>query len=49
MVSKIDEARIREIAQIEAEADCTIGSGGGSVAPSRSALKRRMVSSITFQ
>jgi hypothetical protein len=29
MVFKIDEARIRQIAQIEAEADCTIGAGGG--------------------
>jgi hypothetical protein len=28
MAFKIDESRIREIAQIEAEADCTIGAGG---------------------
>ncbi len=29
MAFKIDESRIRELAQIEAEADCTIGAGGG--------------------
>jgi hypothetical protein len=28
MVFKIDEARIREVAQIEVKADCTIGAGG---------------------
>ncbi len=28
MAFKINEARIRELAQIEAEADCTIGAGG---------------------
>jgi hypothetical protein len=28
MAFEIDESRIREIAQIEAEADCTIGAGG---------------------
>jgi hypothetical protein len=28
MAFKIDESRIREVAQIEAEADCTIGAGG---------------------
>jgi hypothetical protein len=29
MTFKLDEARIRELAQIEAEANCTIGAGGG--------------------
>ncbi len=28
MVFKVDEARIREVAALEAEADCVIGAGG---------------------